>query len=73
MKKGDEVVILDTPAKCREFIKSARFPSDSGKENFITFLEQADGTRVSIDDASDAQIKQVASELAEALNKASAH
>ena len=30
---GDEVVMLDTPAKCRAFLKSLRFPSDDGKPN----------------------------------------
>ena len=70
MKQGDEIVILDTPAKCREFIKSARIGPQGAR---VEYLEQADGKRVSIDDASDAQVEQVAAELAEALNKASAH
>lgn len=70
---SDDVVIIDTPAKCREFIKSIRIGPKNEKARKIEFLEQADGKRVSIDEASDAQVEQVAMELADALNKASAH
>jgi hypothetical protein len=55
---------LNSPSMCRDFLKQVRI----GKEgNQITYLQQADGKQVSIDEASDQQVLQVANELAEAI------
>lgn len=55
---------LDSPKMCRDFLKSVRIGPD---ENKIEFLEQEDGKRITLDDASDDQIMQVAAEIAEAI------
>jgi len=69
---GDEVVVIDSPAKCREFIRSIRIGKGRDARK-IEFLVQADGKQVTIDEASDWAVEQLAMELADALNKASAH
>lgn len=60
---------LNSPSMCRDFLKAVRFPSDSGEPNKITFLQQADGKQLSIDEASDEQVMQIANELAEAAER----
>jgi hypothetical protein len=57
---------LDSPKMCRDFLKRVRF----GEGKHITHLTQADGKEVSLDDASDEQLLQVANEIAEAIGKA---
>lgn len=69
---GDEVVSLDTPDQCREFIKSLRI-SNGKEESRITFFQLMDGTQVDIDDATDVQIVDLAIELTKILNKQNAH
>lgn len=57
---------LNSPKMCRDFLKSLRFgPQGSA----ITELTQADGKTISVDDATDEQVLQVANELAEAMGK----
>lgn len=54
---------LDSPSMCRDFLKQIRLGKDGDR---ITFLQQSDGKQVSLDEASDEQVMQVANELAEA-------
>lgn len=52
---------------CRDFLKQVRFGEEGSA---ITKLTQADGKTVSIDDATDEQVLQVAGELAKTFSKA---
>lgn len=56
---------LSNPKQCRNFLKEVRIGKEGAK---ITYLQQADGTEVSLDDASDDQILDVANQIAEAMN-----
>lgn len=53
---------LNSGPDCRDFLKALVL----GGGARITFLQQADGRKVSIDEASDAQVMGVVQELAEA-------
>lgn len=55
---------LDSPSMCRDFLKSIRMGPWGGR---IEYLQQADGKQISIDDATDEQVLQVAREFAEAF------
>jgi hypothetical protein len=55
---------LSSPKMCRDFLKNVRFGPEGSS---ITYLQQADGNQVSIDDATDEQVLQIAAELAEAF------
>lgn len=56
---------LDSPSQCRDFIKSARL---DGKQ--ITTLTTESGKEISVDDASDEQVMEVAGWMAKAIEKA---
>ncbi len=57
---------LNSPSMCRDFLKQIRL---DGKE--ITVLTQADGKNVSIDEAADEAIMDLARELAHSMSEAS--
>jgi hypothetical protein len=57
---------LDSPAMCRDFLKSVRMGPKGSK---ITELTQADGKVLSIDEASDAQVLELANDLADAMKQ----
>jgi hypothetical protein len=58
---------LSDPVQARDFLKNVRMGEQG---NQITYLQQEDGTRVSIDDASDEQVFQVVEMVAKAMNLA---
>lgn len=70
---GDEVIALDTPAKCREFLKNVRLGKKKGEETRITFVELSNGQQLSLDDAPDEIVVQLATVITRAMNKVGAH
>jgi hypothetical protein len=62
----DHFWMLDSPSMRRDFLKKVRLGEVGAK---ITFLRQADGKEVSVDEASDEQVLQVANEIALALER----
>lgn len=55
---------LSKPAMCRDFLKQVRIGPN---ESRITFLTDATGRQMSIDDASDEQILQITNDIASAI------
>ena len=64
--KMTQVWKLNSPKMCRDFLKQVQIGPAGSK---ITFLTQADGKQISLDEATDEQVMQVANELADALGK----
>lgn len=64
MKNVEQLWDLSSPKMCRDFLKKVRIGPQGAS---IEFLQQEDGTKFSIEEASDEQILQVANEIAEAL------
>lgn len=56
---------LDSPSMCRDFLKQVRHGQPPGKT--IEYLETESGRRVSIDEASDEQVMQIANDIAESI------
>ena len=57
---------LSSPKMCRDFLKQVRIGPTGAQ---IKELTQADGKTVSLDEATDEQVLQVANEIAEAIGK----
>jgi len=55
---------LRKASDCRDFLRCLRFGTERKR---IEFLEQLDGREVSIDDATDDQVLQIAAQLAGAV------
>lgn len=58
---------LSKPKMCRHFLKNLRIGPEGAK---IEFLQTEDGGKISIDEATDEQILQVANDIAEAMEMA---
>lgn len=57
---------LDSPSMCRDFLKSVRH---TDWPDGISYLQTASGKRLSIDEASDEQVMEVAGWFAEAMRR----
>jgi len=57
---------LDSPSMCRDFLKYVCIGLEGAK---IEYLQQADGKRLSIDEATDEQVMELVQEIAEAIGR----
>lgn len=60
---------LSSPKMCRDFLKEVRF-GDKKNPSRIEYFQTESGKQISIDEASDEQILEIAKDFAEAMEKA---
>lgn len=59
---------LSSPKMCRDFLKNVRM-GDPNNPSRITYFQTVSGDQISIDEASDEQVLEVAKQIAEAVER----